>query len=110
MLPSEFYQQRQAALFTRLTFYSIKTGKKWTQPQFALHHALGYGDMAHKEYHSTSFKTMDKGFFEGGLVINNLLTSNISGIGIGVFYRYGAYANSDWKMNLIPKLTATIKM
>ncbi len=110
MMPSEFYQQRQAALFTRLTFYSIKTGKKWTQPQFALHHAVGYGDMSHKEYHSTTFKTMDKGFFEGGLIINNLITSNVSGIGIGMFYRYGAYANSDWKMNLVPKITATIKM
>ena len=53
---------------------------------------------------------MDKGFFEGGFIINNLITSNVSGIGIGVFYRYGAYANSDWKMNLVPKITATIKM
>ncbi|MCE2681540.1 MAG: DUF5686 family protein [Flavobacteriia bacterium] len=110
MMPSEFYQQRQAALYTRLTFYSIKTGKKWTQPQFALHHAVGYGDMPNTNHHSTSFKTMDKGFFEGGLIINSLITSNVSGIGIGVFYRYGAYANSDWKMNLVPKITATIKM
>ncbi len=110
MLPSEFYQQRQAALFTRLTFYSIKTGKKWTQPQFALHHAMGYGDMANTNLHSITFKTMDKGFFEGGLIINNLITSNASGIGIGVFYRYGAYANSDWKQNIVPKLTLSVKM
>ncbi|MEN9400825.1 MAG: hypothetical protein RL632_1928 [Bacteroidota bacterium] len=110
MMPSEFYQQRQAALFTRLTFYSIKTGKKWTQPQFALHHAIGYGDMSNMNYHSTCFKTMDKGFFEGGLIINSLFKSNISGLGIGVFYRYGAYANSDWKQNIVPKLTLSVAM
>jgi hypothetical protein len=110
MMPSEFYQQRQAALFTRLTFYSIKTGKTWTQPQFALHHAMGFGDLSNTTHHSTNFKTMDKGFFEGGLIINSLLKSNISGLGIGVFYRYGAYANSDWKQNIVPKLTLSVAL
>jgi hypothetical protein len=66
--------------------------------------------MSNANHHSTSFKTMDKGFFEGGFIVNSLLKSNVSGLGIGVFYRYGTYANSDWKQNIVPKLTLSVKM
>jgi hypothetical protein len=50
---------------------------------------------------------MDKGFFEGGLIVNNILVSRQTGIGIGGFYRYGFYADSDWKKNIFPKICVT---
>jgi hypothetical protein len=50
---------------------------------------------------------MDKGFFEGGLIFNNILTSGSAGLGLGVFYRYGNYADSDWKKNIYPKMCVT---
>ena len=51
---------------------------------------------------------MDKGFFESGLMLNNVISSAFSGVGVGVFYRYGAYELPKRKDNLKFKLTATI--
>jgi hypothetical protein len=42
--------------------------------------------------------------------MNNLFTNGISGFGIGGFYRYGYYADGDWKKNIVPKICLTITM
>jgi hypothetical protein len=105
MLPSEFYNSRQAALFTRVNFTKIKTKAKWNEPQFSLHHAIGFGDMTPTGAHTIDFRSMDKGFYEGGLILNGLLTSKLSGIGVGVFYRYGFYSNTDAVKNILPKVS-----
>lgn len=110
MRPSEFYNARQVSLFTRLTLNSIKTKAKWNEPQFAIHNAFGYGDMNQKENHSISFRSSDKGFFETGLILNNVLIMNSYGIGIGAFYRYGSYAETDWKKNIVPKISFSIAL
>jgi hypothetical protein len=107
MIPGEFYHTKQVGLFTRMDFTKFKTKAKWNEPQIALHHAIGYGEMPNKDWHSTDFRSMDKGFFEGGLIFNNILTSGSAGLGLGVFYRYGNYADSDWKKNIYPKMCVT---
>lgn len=107
MIPGEFYHTKQVGLFTRMDFTKFKTKAKWNEPQFALHHAIGYGEMPNKDWHSMDFRSMDKGFFEGGLIVNNILVSGFTGIGIGGFYRYGYYADSDWKKNIYPKICVT---
>jgi hypothetical protein len=104
--PAEFYHTRQAALFTRFQFNPIKTKAKWNEPQFGIHHAMGYGNMIYPKGHSVTFKSMDKGLFEVGALLNNLFVSKTSGMGIGLFYRYGYYASTNAKENLIPKITA----
>ncbi len=106
--PSEFYHDKQTALFTRLLFNPIKTKVKWNQPQFGIHHAVGYGEMSNREKHSIAFKSMDKGLFEVGLLLNNLFVSKSSGIGIGLFYRYGYYSSSNAKNNLMPKISVSL--
>jgi hypothetical protein len=110
MKPSEFYSTKQAALFTRLNFNAIKTKAKWNEPQFCVHHAIGYGEMNQKLQHSVSIQSMDKGFFEGGIILNNILVANSMGIGIGGFYRYGSYSDSDWKKNIVPKITLSVAL
>lgn len=107
MIPGEFYHTKQVGLFTRMDFTKFKTKAKWNEPQIALHHAIGYGEMSNKDWHSTDFRSMDKGFFEGGLIVNDVLVSGFTGIGIGGFYRYGYYADSDWKKNIYPKICVT---
>lgn len=62
-------------------------------PQLLLHGA--WGDIRHPEFHQGSdiqIKSMNHGFFEAGLALHNLLQTDIIGIGIGVFYRFGYYA------------------
>lgn len=110
MRPSEFYSNKQAALYTRMNFNPLKTKAKWNEPQFCVHHAIGFGELNKSitKQHSVDFQTMEKGFFEGGLILNNVLVANSTGIGIAAFYRYGAYSDIDWKKNIVPKITVSI--
>jgi hypothetical protein len=112
MTPSEFYSTKQAALFTRWNLNPFKTKAKWNEPQICFHHAIGVGtmDASVKNQHNVAFKTMEKGFFEGGLVLNNVLTSGASGVGIGLFYRYGNYASPHVIDNLLPKITVSFNL
>jgi hypothetical protein len=105
MAPGTFYNDQQAALFTRFDVTPFKTKATWNEPQICLHHAIGYGSMARPELHSQPFSTMEKGYFEGGLILNNLIVSGFTGIGFGGFYNYGPYSNSDWKKNFFPKFS-----
>ncbi len=104
MRPSEFFSNQQASFFTRFTFNTIKTSKSWCKPHFGLHHAIGYGTMKNTSEHFATFKTLEKGFYEGGLVVDHLFINGFSGFGMGVFYRYGSYAHSNWQENLVFKI------
>jgi hypothetical protein len=53
-------------------------------------------------------KTPDKGYFESGFLVNNIFTNNFTGLGIGVFYRYGPYNIGNTLNNLAFKLSATL--
>lgn len=103
--PGEFYHDQQASFFVNYKLPTIKTKAKWNEPSFTLTHGIGYGEMKNKFDHSNVFKTMDKGLYEAGLVLDGLYISSFTGIGIGVFYRYGEYAFSDWQNNIVPKLS-----
>ena len=110
MVPGAFYHSSQVALFTRLDLLSIKTKAKWNEPQFAFHHGIGYGELTNRSSHNVSVRSMDKGYFEGGLIINGILTSGFTAIGIGGFYHYGYYANTDWKQNIVPKISIAFNL
>lgn len=51
---------------------------------------------------------MRKGYFESGLMLQNIISSPFSGVGVGAFYRYGAYRLEDSRDNLRIKLTVTL--
>jgi hypothetical protein len=53
---------------------------------------------------------MEKGFYEGGIFLNNIIISGTTGVGISVYYRYGTYADPDWKKNIVPKFTVSLKL
>jgi hypothetical protein len=66
---------------------------KSSSPQISVVTAAGWGSLNNPTHHQNlEFKTMEKGFFESGLVLDNILTLNTTGLGIGAFYRYGEYA------------------
>lgn len=106
--PSEFYADQQAIFLTRYAFPALKTKKKVFRPQFTVHHGIGYGSLANRERHQLNahypLQAMDKGVFEGGLIINGLLNISALKLGVGVFYRYGYYSSPTWYKNLMPKL------
>ncbi|MFZ9029233.1 MAG: DUF5686 family protein [Crocinitomicaceae bacterium] len=102
--PGRFYHDEQVALFLRYNFPAIKTKSAWTEPQFSVHHAIGFGNMRNAGIHQLEFDTMDKGYSEVGVILNGLLTSGSTALGVGGFYNYGAYSDKDWKKNIYPKI------
>ncbi len=106
--PGEFYNDRQASFIVRYTFPKIKTKSSVFKPEFALHHGIGYGDMANKLQHTMYFSTMDKGLYEGGLIMNGVLNTRLLQIGVGVFYRYGYYSDKDVLNNFVPKISLKV--
>lgn len=108
--PNEFFHNRYTQLFVSHNFQSyLYKGEKF-QPQLALHTAIGFGDFNQNTFihQGLSFKSMEKGFYESGLSINNLLSGGITQLGIGAFYKYGYYAAPQFKNNIVLKLSLKI--
>ncbi|NRA11543.1 MAG: hypothetical protein HRT57_06285 [Crocinitomicaceae bacterium] len=110
MAPGTFYSSEQAALFTRFEFRSFKTKAKWNEPKISLHHAIGYGRVDDQVDHVADFRTMENGYYEGGLILDGLYISSLAGLGIGVFYNYGSYADTDWEKNIMPKIALSFSI
>ena len=76
------------------------------QPEFIITTSAGVGKLDHAELHQgVDFKTMEKGFYESGLIMNNLLKVSTSTLGVGVFYRYGPYAFDKTSDNVAIKMS-----
>ncbi|MFK7786189.1 MAG: DUF5686 family protein [Crocinitomicaceae bacterium] len=110
MTSGSFYTTEQVNVFTRFMFRRIKTEAGWNEPQLGLHHAIGFGNFTNREAHQLTFETMDKGFYEAGLLLDGILTSNFTSIGLAAFYRYGYYSNADWKQNIVPKVVVSFNL
>lgn len=112
--PYEFLSDRFARLHFSHNFGSLLYRTEKFAPNLVLQQSLGWGDLSQQEVHeSIDFRTMKQGLIESGLVVENLLRFkylNIMyvGLGLGAFYRYGAYAAPNAKDNLALKLAFTI--
>lgn len=80
-------------------------------PQLKFHQNFAIGSLDNPErYDFVPFQTMERGFWESGMELTNLikLTSGfqLQGWGVGLFYRYGPYALPNSRDNL--RLTLSI--
>lgn len=92
MRMNEFYSDAFASWYFRQNFESLLFKKGKFKPEIALAFNAGYGRMNHSGYHQgITFRTMEKGFYETGVVINNLLRQKFLGYGFAVYYRLGPY-------------------
>lgn len=106
MKPGEFLNDRFGALFITHSFGKLLFRSEKFTPQPSLVFNAGIGSLNNPLQHSISaLKTMEKGYFEGGLLIDNLLISPISSIGAGVYYRLGDYAYNRAGKNLFIRLS-----
>ena len=109
MRQNEFLNQYQIAVHHRHNFGSVKTGINWIRPEFHLANNFGIGWLTSPQLHTgLKIQDMSMGFYETGLVIEDIIKVNLIGIGGGVFYRYGPYAFSDQIDNLAFKLSMGI--
>lgn len=96
-----------------LMFYTHDFGKlfktKHFNPEFILVTNIGWGDVKDIGSHEgIEMKSMKDGFFESGLILDNILKINISKLGFGIYYRYGANAFNNIADNFAYKLKLAI--
>ena len=113
MGPYEFVSDRFFNIFIQQNLGRLlyRTQSRWFQPELVLTHHMGFGNLANADRHANlEFKTMEKGYFESGILLDKLLRltyfdlANLN-VGTGLFYRYGAYTkkgleNFAWKVTL----------
>jgi len=101
MRNNEFLSNKYTSLylyhdFGRLLF----KGARGFHPKFALSQNIGFGWLDHKERYNHNIlqpKEMNLGYYESGLLINNLLNLSLYNLGVGAFYRWGPYSmNKTW--------------
>jgi len=109
----EFFCDRFAALYLSHNFNGMlwKTNSRWFKPELTIATNIGWGDMKRAEaYPDKNFKTMEKGYFESGFIVDGILATPLTKIGAGVFYRYGPYRFDNVWDNFAWKLSATISL
>ncbi len=111
MRPAEFISDRFASLFLRHNFESLLFRSGSFRPEIVIVTNLGIGELSHPDNHlNVQVNTMEKGYFESGLLLNNLLRQFFVRYGIGVFYRYGPYSFDRVADNFAFKLTFNINL
>ena len=109
----EFFCDRFVALYLSHNFSGMlwKTNSPWFKPELSIVTNIGWGDMKRAEaYPDKNFKTMERGYFESGFVVNGLLATPFTKIGVGAFYRYGPYSLPNVWDNFAWKWCATISL
>jgi hypothetical protein len=93
---NEFSSNKYVSLFFMHDFGPLLLRFEHFKPEVRIAQAITYGTLSNRELHQgVPFKTLEDGFFESGVILDNLLRFNMAnvgyfGLGAGVFYRYGA--------------------
>lgn len=109
----EFLSDRFIHFFFRHDFSSLLFKYKKFKPRILVEHNLAIGNLQNPEIHQgIDFKTLEKGFFEAGLAITDILRFkyfNMAyiGLGAGVYYRYGAYQFDNFTDNTAIRMRLT---
>ncbi|HXB12118.1 MAG TPA: DUF5686 family protein, partial [Bacteroidia bacterium] len=109
MSANEFLSNRYVDLFYTHDFQSFLYRSKKFNPHLKLVTNIGWGNLDNiSNHYNFPFKIMDKGYYESGVEINNLIKSSFVSLGVGGYYRYGPYALSTPIDNFVAKLTIHI--
>jgi len=105
----EFLSDRYVAAFLSHNFGTLLYRRNKFKPELVLLTNIGFGWISKPELHGNiSFKTMEKGYFESGILINSLLDLSLYKLGLGATYRYGAYGFDRFMDNISFRLTLTL--
>ena len=113
---NEFLSSEFITLFLAHDFgFSNYLEYKNFRPRVELALNVGIGRLTNfNDHRGVDFKTMEKGFVETGIMVNNFLIINITplkaGLGLGYFYRIGAYQLPTFSENSVFKLSTTFNL
>lgn len=106
MRMNEFLSDRYAALYFSHNFGKLL--KRWEkfQPELVVMQNIGFGWLKYNEnQYNVSYKTMEKGYYESGFSIDNLLNLRIYSLGFGAMYRWGPYTFPQFSDNISLKIS-----
>ncbi len=112
MFNYEFVSSRFVQLYFKYEIGNILYRMKYSQPKLSLVQNTAIGMLDNRAQHQKLvFKTMEHGFFESGIVLDNLIRLKIMslgylGFGGAVYYRYGAYHLAEQHENVAFRLTS----
>jgi hypothetical protein len=113
MRMNEFLSSTYLGLYLYHDFGSLLfKSKRWFHPEFALAQNFGIGWLSNRETYSllNGVREMNLGYYESGLLINNLINLKIFNVGIGAFYRWGPYSFDAVGDNFSYKVTIFFPM
>jgi hypothetical protein len=108
MRTNEFMLSRYAALHIRHQFRDLLLRAGNFRPYLSIVHNMLIGDRQGTSAYLFESREAERVFMESGLVLDRLLISSFSGIGLGFFYRYGEQAFAKAADNFAAKISATI--
>jgi len=111
MRMNEFLADRYAALFYRHNFGHLLFKTKKFKPEIIVSNACGIGTLKNSECHrNIHFSSWEKGYFESGIIIDDIIFTGFYGLGAACFYRYGYYSFPEFKNNFAAKLSLNFKI
>ncbi len=89
---NEFLSDRYVALYFTHNFGKLLVRGRYFNPAISVSFNAGCGELKHNGNHyNIEYRTMEKGYYETGLLINNLLDVRLVSLGAGAYYRLGPY-------------------
>lgn len=111
MRMNEFVMDHFVFAFLQQDFGSLIFKKGNFRPSVVLAMHAGYGTLVHDSgYMNIELKSIEKGYYESGILFKNLLRQWFIGYGLGVFYRYGPYSLSKTIDNFAFKFTISFNI
>lgn len=102
---NEFAANEYVAVHLEHDFKKHLIRSKHFQPAITLTTSAIWGRWEGLPYqHDISYKALNQGYYESGVMLQNLIKSNFSTFGLGFYYRYGPYSLDTFKDNMAIKL------
>lgn len=103
--PDEFFCDKFAALFFSHNFRNLLIDFKKFHPELILVTNIAWGELSNEN--NNDLKDLSKGYYESGLIVDNIIKTAFNKLGLGIFYRYGPYSfdkvfdNFTFKLSLV---------
>lgn len=107
MQPDEFFCDRFAALYFSHNFKNLLFDFKKFHPEIIVVTNVAFGG---NNSDSQISKDLSKGYYESGVIVDNVIRILYMKLGFGTFYRYGPYSYDDTWDNFVFKINMTFSL
>ena len=111
MRVSEFLADRFVSVYLNQDFKSLLFREDGFSPHIMWLNNLGWGWLENPSRHEgMDTQSFGKGYFETGLIIDDILGTSLFNYGFGLFYRYGPYAFDKFSDNLAYRISISFNL